>query len=548
MLRQQAIKGYNAGIYCRLSKDDGKMAESCSIETQRDMLTRYVREQGWNIYSVYIDDGFTGRNFERPDFKRMIADIEAGRINLVITKDLSRFGRNYLECGVYIEVFFPEHGVRFLALDDNVDSENNSHGGFDITPFRNLLNDLYSRDTSKKVKSALKSRLLQGKFLGSVAPYGYQKSPEDKNLLVVDEATAPIIRRVFDLAKQGLGISRIRRILTGERIPRPAVDSESKGNNYDRFFEGNEENRYTWSNNSVRGILRNPVYAGHLAGYKRPLVSIKSTRRLSALPEEYILVENTHEPIIPPEEWELVQSLITSRRNGVPGNSGYDNIFAGMIKCADCGYAMRTCPAHRRKKENPIDNMGYCCNNWGIYGREACSRHLIEARDLHRVVLEDIRKHAQMALYDDKKLIERVLSKLNVREKTEADTQQKELYRAEKRLAELDKLFARMYEDHVAGNISERNYQQMSERYNQEQIDLDAKIRAIRAKIEEDKAADENAGQWVSRIKEFSGITELSAPLLHSLIDRVTVGEAEIIDGVRHQIVNIYYKFIGRIE
>lgn len=411
------------------------------------MLTRYVREQGWKIAGEYIDDGYSGINFDRPSFKRMITDIEAGKINCVITKDLSRLGRNYLETGAYIEIFFPEHSVRYIALTDGVDTVASS-STLDITPFRNLLNDMYSKDLSKKVKTAKKARLLQGKFAASSAPYGYMKDPNDKNHLVIDEKIAPVVRRIFDLAKRGWGISRIRQLLTDEHTARPAASSSERGGNFERFFE-DDANRYIWSNNSVRGILRNPVYAGHLAGYKRPIPSMKSKKRLSALPEDYLIVKDTHEPIIPPDDFELVQKLITSRRKSVAGVSGYDNIFSGIIKCGDCGYAMRTCPAHRIKRPNPIDNMLYFCNQYGIYGKKMCTSHKIEARELHRVVLEDIQRHAEMALQDDKKLLKRIVSKVDQNAQIELSVLKKELRQAEKRLAELDRLFSKLYEDNI---------------------------------------------------------------------------------------------------
>lgn len=546
MNRQTAKTVLQVAIYCRLSKDDGNISESSSIGTQRDMLARYAREQGWRVVDEYIDDGYSGLSFDRPDFKRMIADIEAGKINCVITKDLSRLGRNYLESGAYIEIFFPEHGVRYIALNDGVDSQNS--GNMDITPFKNLLNELYSKDISKKIKSAKKARFQQGKFAACAAPYGYQKDPQDKNHLVIDENIAPVVRRIFGLAKQGLGISRIRKILTSEKIPRPAVDAESKGINYDRFFENAEENRLIWSNNSVRGVLRNPVYAGHLVGYKRIIPSMKSTKRLSALPEDWLIVRDTHEPIVPVEEWELVQRLITSRRAGTPGNNGYDNIFAGIIKCADCGYAMRTLPAHRFKKENPIDNMTYSCNNYCTFGREVCSNHTIDARDLHNAVLMDIQKHAQMAWEDDKKLLQRIISKLDVNSMAEVKSWEKERRQAEKRLVELDRLFASSFEDRAEGKISERNYLAMSTRYEREQDQLDTRITAIRDQSLENQSVTNNAGQFVSQIKEYAGITELSAPLINALIERITVEQSQIINEERCQTIHIYYKFIGCIE
>jgi len=244
----------------------------------------------------------------------------------------------------------------------------------------------------------------------------------------------------------------------------------------------------------------------------------------------------------------LVQRLITSRRRGKPGNMGYDNIFSGLIKCADCGYAMRTCPAHRRKKENPIDNIGYCCNRWAVYGKPNCTSHIIEARELRRVVLEDIRKHADMALRDDNELLKRVMGKLDDNTTTELASLKSELRQAEKRLSELDKLFQKLYEDRIADKITERNFTTLTGKFEQEQDKLDERVSFIKGRLDESQAASDNAGQWVNQIKEYAGITDLTAPLLHVLIDRITVCNAVIVDGERRQTVNIYYKFIGCIS
>lgn len=545
MLRQQK-NDKKCAIYCRLSKDDGTNTESMSIGTQKQMLTDYAKANNLGSIVEYVDDGFSGKNFNRPAFKRMIEDIKDRKISICLTKDLSRLGRNYIETGMYIEIFFPENDVRYIAIADGIDTDNNS-GSLDIAPFKNILNDMFLKDISKKVKMARRTRFAQGKFMATNAPFGYLKDPLDKNHLIIDERYADLIRRIFDLAKEGLGIAKIRKILTDEKIPRPAACACDNGANFDRFFEDNEENRYTWSNNSVRGILRNPVYAGHLAGYKRPTKSMKSEKRIVVPLEDWEIIRDTHEPIIDNDDFELVQKLLTSRRRGTPGNSGYDNIFSGIIKCATCGYAMRTSSANRRKRENPIDNIGYLCNHYGMYGTTHCTQHWIEARELHNSVLEDIRKHARMAMIDDKSLLDDVLSNIATKSKEDGKRLRRELKQAEKRLVEVDKLFAKLFESNAEGKISERNFLAMSEKYEIEQSELESKIATIKEELETEEETNENAKNWVEQIKGYADITELTAPLLNALIDRITVTEAEIIDGQRLQTVNIYYKFIGCI-
>ena len=306
-------KIYEVGMYCRLSKDDGTDNESASIATQKSILTDYVKRQGWHLAKTYVDDGYSGTNFQRPSFQNMIKDIENGLINCVITKDLSRLGRNYLDCGLYLEVFFPEHNVRYIAVNDGVDTLNKS--AMDITPFRNILNEMYSADVSVKIKSAYRARFQQGKFMGTTAPYGYVKDPADHNHLLIDDKVAHVVREIFDLALAGNGIAKIRKHINKQHILRPAAYAVEQGaTGYERYFEDNEENRYIWSENSVRGILRSPIYAGNLAGYKRIAANMKSKKRPSKLPEEWEVIPDTHEGIVTQEEFDTVQQLMTSRR------------------------------------------------------------------------------------------------------------------------------------------------------------------------------------------------------------------------------------------
>ena len=251
-------KIYLVGIYCRLSKDDGTDNESASIATQKSILTDYVKKQGWHIAKTYVDDGYSGTNFQRPSFQNMIKDIESGLINCVITKDLSRLGRNYLDCGLYLEVFFPEHNVRYIAVNDGVDTLNKS--AMDITPFRNILNEMYAADISVKIKSAYRARFQQGKFMGTTAPYGYIKDPADHNHLLIDDKVAHVVREIFDLALAGNGIAKIRKHINKQHVLRPAAYAAEQGAaGYERYFEGKAENRYIWSETSVRGILRRPI-------------------------------------------------------------------------------------------------------------------------------------------------------------------------------------------------------------------------------------------------------------------------------------------------
>lgn len=535
---------YTAALYLRLSKDDGIMdKDSASIDTQRDLLTRYCNDNNIIIYDYYVDDGFTGLNTDRPAFKRMIEDAEAKRINCVITKDQSRLGRNHLESGFYMEVYFPEHGIRYIALNDNVDTINAAT--LDIAPFRNLLNDMYSQDISKKVKSALYIRQSQGKFIGNKAPFGYLKDPNDKNHLVIDERYAPTVRRIYELYLDGSGVHKIARILREEKLIKPAAAAVEFVGAYS-VHVNSDEDVYNWRDGAVSTILTNPVYAGHIRGQQRPKISAKSKKRY-ARNSKAILVENMHEPIIEPEKWELVQSIIKSHKHE-KADDGYDNIFAGLLRCADCGHTLTKSCAHRRSpRPDAIDMIGYQCNFYRLYGKNYCTQHWIEARDLYNAVLADIQYRAKCALEDEEKMIADIISRLHINASDDAGNAEKELRKSKSRMTELDRIFANLYEDKVNGDISDRNYKQLSAKYETEQITLESRIEELEKAITLRKAAAEDVDTFVNLIKEYSLITKLDTATLHRLIDKIEVYSAEIIDGEKSQKIEIYYKFVGRI-
>ena len=536
-------KIYEVGIYCRLSKDDGTDNESASIATQKSILTDYVKRQGWHLAKTYVDDGYSGTNFQRPSFQNMIKDIENGLINCVITKDLSRLGRNYLDCGLYLEVFFPEHNVRYIAVNDGVDTLNKS--AMDITPFRNILNEMYSADVSVKIKSAYRARFQQGKFMGTTAPYGYVKDPADHNHLLIDDKVAHVVREIFDLALAGNGIAKIRKHINKQHILRPAAYAVEQGaTGYERYFEGNEENRYIWSENSVRGILRSPIYAGNLAGYKRIAANMKSKKRPSKLPEEWEVIPDTHEGIVTQEEFDTVQQLITSRR--LPENKGgFENIFAGVIKCADCGYAMRAMSANRRKRPDIIDCVQYSCNNYGRYGNIMCTAHSIEARDLFNAVLTDINRFADMAV-NDEKAVRAIEKRLTETDQSKAKALEKEQRKLNKRLAELDRLFSSLYEDKVMERITERNFEMMSGKYQKEQLEIEARLKEVTETLSDSYEKTQGVRDFLSLIRNYQGIKELDATIINALIDKILVSEREkLTDGMVRQEIKIYYKFIG---
>lgn len=439
----------------------------------------------------------------------MIKDIESGLINCVITKDLSRLGRNYLDCGLYLEVFFPEHNVRYIAVNDGVDTLNKS--AMDITPFRNILNEMYAADISVKIKSAYRARFQQGKFMGTTAPYGYIKDPADHNHLLIDDKVAHVVKEIFDLALKGNGVAKICRHLNKQHILRPAAYAAERGETgFERHFEGNEDKRYIWSGNSVRSILRSPIYAGNLVGYKRIAANMKSKKRPSKLPEEWEVIPNTHEGIVTQEEFDIVQQLITSRR--LPQNKGgFVNIFAGVIKCVDCGCALRAMNVHRRKRPEIIDCVQYSCNNYARNGRSECSAHNIEARDLFNAVLADINCFADMAV-NDEKAVRTIEKRLTETDQSRAKALEKERKKLNKRLAELDRLFSSLYEDKVMERITERNFEMMSGKYQKEQLEIEARLKEVTETLNESYEKSRGIRDFLALIRNYQGLHDCERP------------------------------------
>ena len=346
-------------LYCRLSKDDGSAHESLSIRTQKAMLMEYATRNGFGNCQYYVDDGYSGTNSDRPAFQELLDDIRDGKVATVITKDQSRLGRNHIETGTYMEIFFPEHGVRYIAINDGYDS--NEQSQMDIAPFRNIINEMYAKDTSRKIKSALRTRKKSGKYISSGAPFGYQKDPADHNHLVIDPNTAPVVEYLYSLAEEGLGLHRIAKRLHDEKILKPCYYKKEM---FGRFVD--DEKMYDWDSAYVSQILHSPVYAGHIIYEAKPTVSMKSKKRRYIPFEERAIVPNTHEAIIPQDRWENVQRILYSRSGSfMCDKTEYDNIFKGIVRCADCGRTMLVKVEARRKRNNILDQTSgqtsFCC-------------------------------------------------------------------------------------------------------------------------------------------------------------------------------------------
>ena len=531
---------YNTALYLRLSHDDEQQGESVSIQTQRAMLQTYAQENNLYVEGEYVDDGWSGTNYDRPSFQRMIDDIEDGKINCVVTKDLSRLGRNYILTGQYTEIYFPSKDVRYIAVNDNVDTLN---GESELAPFLNILNEMHARQTSKKIKAALRVRRMNGAHWGPHTPLGYRKDPERKGHLLVDPETKWIVEKIFDLASHGMGAAKITRFLVEEKVPTPGWLHYSREGTYARFYEGEpEEKRYAWNIAAVKKILKDENYIGNSIHNRLSVTSFKN-KKLTRNPEsEWVRVENTHEPIIPHDVFEQVQGQIANRRR--TQSDGTTHIFAGLLKCADCGWTMRF-----RRQSKGQHSAYYGCGKYFQTVDRKCSFHFIRYEVLYAYVLDRLQFWSALAAGDEQQLLERLLQSGGQNRAAERKKQAAELRKAEKRKNAVNELFVKMYEDWSAGHISESNFNILSERYQVEQAELDNRIAALKSAMESADQSAEDAEKWVKLIRQYNDITELDAPLLNTLIEKIEIHEAtKGPDGIREQEVEIYYRFVGRID
>ena len=509
------------------------------------MLRDFAEKNGMFQHEYYVDDGYTGRNFNRPAFQRMIADIEAGKIGCVITKDLSRLGRNYIEAGSYIEIFFPKHNVRYIAITDGVDSLTRQE--MDITPFKNILNDMYSRDISKKVLSGIMIRSKQGKFCGGTPPLGLMRDPEDKGHLIIDPKTAPIIRKIYDYALDGLGCMRISKKLMEEKIPVTHVKSNTE----------RQENYYYWAGSRISHILRNPFYKGAHLVFRTHQKGIRSNTYNIIPREEWEIIENCHEAIVSPEEWDKVQELI-DRRPTIQGNScPYYNIFHGLVYCATCGKSLqvRYEKVGRTNKNRftgeqrePIDKAYYICQTYNRLGKNACTSHKIEARDLYDLVLKDIQELAKTALKDADAFYQRLSSRMERRYMADASQMQKERERLEARNCEIDDMFLNLYTDKTKGILSEQRFMKLTATMEQEQEENQHRLQELMRMLQQSDAQESEVRTFIREIRQYATIQELDETVLNRLISRILVGEVKKVDGQKTQEVRIVYNFVGEIQ
>lgn len=530
---------YNAGIYVRLSQEDMRAGESLSIEHQKLILTKYVREQGWNLVDTYVDDGFSGTDFNRPSVQRLLSDAQTGRINLIICKDLSRFGRNYIEVGQYIDYIFPLHNIRFIALNDNVDTANRDSNAMEMMPVINLFNEWHASSTSKKIKAVNLANAKAGKYTCANAAYGYTKADDEKHTPIIDPEAAEVVRRIFKLRSQGMSPRAIGDQLNAENIPIPS--------DYRCQKKGIVNTKYTchlWTQVQIRQILDNPIYLGKLAMMRVTSVSYKNHKKVRKDPSEWVVTEDTHEAIISQELWDKVREAEKAVSHGKRDGKGVTQPLSGMLFCPDCGYKMKAAGRKRTLKSGElIRECYYNCSSYVLHGKELCSTHYISQKQIEAVIIADIRSMAELVVKDEQTARAAFLSKKEQQTSRQSKADIKKLNDSKHRLAELENLMQSVYEDKVMGKIPEHICVSFLEKYEAEQQELRAVIADLEERLSAEKQDREDVEEFIRRLKKYVDVQTLTRELGLELIEYVTVG-AYTPNEPRE--INIYYKFLDK--
>ena len=537
MLRQTTQTLITA-LYPRLSHEDELAGESNSISNQKRILETYARQNGFSNLKWYTDDGYSGANFQRPGFQAMLADIEAGKVGTVIVKDMSRLGRNYLQVGMYTEMIFPQKNVRFIAINDGVDS---AQGENDFAPLRNIFNEWLVRDTSKKIKAVKRSKGMSGKPITSKPVYGYLMDEEEN--FIIDEEAAPVVRQIYSLCLAGNGPTKIARMLTEQQIPTPGTLEYRRTGSTRRYHPGYE---CKWATNTVVHLLENWEYTGCLVNFKTEKVSYKLKHSVENPPEKQAVFENHHEPIIDRETWERVQELRKQRKR--PNRYDEVGLFSGILFCADCGSVMY-------QQRYQTDKRKQDCYICGSYKKRTadCTAHFIRTELLTAGVTENLRKITSYAAKHEARFMKLLVEQNEDGGRRRNAARKKELETAQKRISELSAIFKRLYEDSVTGRISDERFSELSADYEAEQKELKERAAGLQAELSKSQEAAENAEKFMKVVRRHTSFEELTPTLLREFVEKIVIHESVALDGkrrgkLRRQEIEIYYSFVGKVE
>ena len=525
-------KHYIAGLYYRLSQEDERQGESVSIDNQRTILRKYAEERGFEIHDEYIDDGISGTTFQRPEVQRLLDDAKTGVINTIIVKDLSRFGRNYIEVGQYVDYVFPAFGIRFIAIQDNVDTENRDSGAMEMMPIMNVFNEWHAANTSKKIRAVRRSNAKEGIYTAKKASYGYKMGTDKKRAPVIDEETAPIVKRIFEMYASGMSPRKISEILNLEGIPSPATYA------YTQSGQKPKPNVVgLWTAVTIREILNKIIYIGHMPQLRWTSLSYKNHKRFRKDESEWTVVYNNHEPIISQELWDKVQERKKSVAQGRKTKVGYTHPLSGFLFCADCGNKMKLCTSVNRKGTRLYH---FDCGYHLRYGKAYCFSHYIAASALEEIVLGDIREMAQRIVLDEKAIREDFIRHNAELADKAIKTAKKELQAKRKRVEELSRLMQVAYEDRVRGKMPEDICIGFIQKYSEEQKKLETEITELEERLTETANTMQSADEFIRNIKKYLEAPELTREMCYELIDRIIVGGSPKTTGKEREIDIVY--------
>ena len=529
---------YNVGIYVRLSQEDMREGESLSIENQKKMLTDYVSQQaGWNLVGIYEDDGYSGTNFDRPGVRLLLDDAKSGKINLILCKDLSRFGRNYIEVGQYVDYVFPSFNIRFIALSDNVDTLDRNSTAMDLMPIMNLFNEWHAANTSKKVRSVLAQNAKEGKYIASFAAYGYLKGDDEKHTPIIDEPAAKVVRRIFELRATGITPTQIAKILNAEGVPIPSdyrAQRLGKPNPYKNTF-------HYWSHVAVRNILGNPIYIGHLAQQKFTTVSFKNHKSVRRGKDEWVIAENTHEPIISQELWDKCQEVDRCASHGKIMKKGIVLPLNSMMFCPDCGAKMKL-NGHAKKKDGSV-NYFYACGTYSRCGASTCTTHYISRKQIEKIVLADILAKARYVIENEDEARQEFLRRKETEGTKHLDDARQQLVKCQSRLADLKVMTQKVYQDKLLGKVPEDLCLETLGQFRAEEAELTEKVKSLTVTLEQDSKARDDIEEFICRLKQYADAPELTREMCVDLIEYVVIGDRPK-DKSTPRRIQIYYKFL----
>lgn len=521
-------------LYGRLSRDDELVGDSNSIVNQKEMLAKYAKEHGFTNTAFYIDDGFSGTNFNRPDFQRMMSDAEEGKIATIIVKDMSRFGRDYIMVGYYTEIYFPNSDIRFIAINDQVDTVSATDN--DFTPFKNIMNEWYAKDTSKKIKAVLKTKGNSGKHLSTLPPFGYKKDPNDKEKWIVDEEAASTVKEIFDLYIGGLKINDIAKRLTDEGKETPQLYAMKRGLKY----RGRSPYPEIWNNSTIRYILVQMAYTGCTVNFQTYRKSFKSKKMAFHPKEEWKIFEDTQPAIIDRQTFDTVQKMREHKRVYIKSNE--TNMFSGLLYCADCGGLLTI---QRYNKNHDYDH--FYCSTYRKKKKGLCTSHRIRVKDLKEVILQDLRKTCEYVAFHEKEFIENYLKSTTAEQQKAQAKAISELSKTTARIEEINGIIRKLYEDNVKGKMTDERFDFLAKSYETEQAELRTKTEELKKIIAATEQDNDNLKKFLKIVEHYLCIEELTPEILHSFIDKIYIDEAEIFDGKKMQGVRIVYNFVGAI-